>query len=46
MPVWFQASIDAITLVIMLLGLFGLIIPIFPGLVVIWLAGLVYGVVS
>jgi len=29
-----------------LLGLFGLIIPIFPGLVVIWLAGLVYGVVS
>jgi uncharacterized protein YqgC (DUF456 family) len=30
----------------MLVGLFGLIVPIFPGIVVIWLAGLGYGVVT
>ena len=30
----------------MLVGLFGLIVPVFPGIVVIWLAALVYGVLS
>jgi uncharacterized protein YqgC (DUF456 family) len=30
-------------LVVMLVGLFGLVVPIFPGGVVIWLAGLAYG---
>jgi uncharacterized protein YqgC (DUF456 family) len=34
------------TLVVMLLGLFGLIIPILPGLVIIWLAALGYGLVA
>lgn len=33
------------TLVVMLIGLFGLVIPIFPGGVVIWLAALGYGLV-
>jgi uncharacterized protein YqgC (DUF456 family) len=32
-----------ITLVVMLIGLFGLIIPILPGLVIIWVAALGYG---
>ena len=46
MPVWLSASIYWVTLVIMVLGLFGLIVPIFPGLTVIWLAALGYGVVT
>jgi uncharacterized protein YqgC (DUF456 family) len=32
-------------LVVMLVGLFGLVIPIFPGGVVIWLASLAYGII-
>ena len=35
-----------ITLAVMLVGLAGLIFPILPGLVIIWLAGLFYGVAS
>ncbi len=45
MPAWLTASIFWITLVIMGVGLFGLIVPIFPGITVIWLAALGYGVV-
>lgn len=43
---WLSASIFGVTLVIMVIGLFGLIVPIFPGLTVIWLAALAYGVVT
>jgi hypothetical protein len=39
-------ALQAITLTFMLIGLFGLIIPIFPGLTVIWLAALVYAIVD
>lgn len=46
MPDWVATSIVAITLVFMLVGLLGLIIPVFPGTVVMWLAALGYGVVS
>ena len=46
MPAWLIASIFWITLVIMGVGLFGLIVPIFPGITVIWLAALGYGVVT
>ncbi len=46
MPAWLSEAIFAITFVIMVVGLFGLIIPIFPGIVVIWLAALGYGVIS
>lgn len=35
-----------ITLAVMLVGVAGLIFPILPGLVIIWLAGLVYGIIS
>ncbi len=35
-----------IPLVFMLVGLVGLIIPVFPGIVVIWLAALAYGLVT
>ncbi len=34
--------IQWLTLTFMLIGLVGLIVPIFPGLVVIWLAALIY----
>lgn len=46
MPAWLSASIISITLVVMLVGLFGLIIPIFPGITVIWLAAIGYGAVT
>jgi uncharacterized protein YqgC (DUF456 family) len=46
MPAWLSASIFWITLVIMAVGLFGLVVPIFPGITVIWLAALGYGVVT
>jgi uncharacterized protein YqgC (DUF456 family) len=40
------AILKGITFVFMLIGLFGTLIPIFPGIVVIWLAALVYAVFS
>ncbi|MBN2148209.1 MAG: DUF456 domain-containing protein [Anaerolineales bacterium] len=45
MPEWVQTSLFALTLVTMLVGLAGLVIPIIPGIVIIWLAALGYGVV-
>jgi hypothetical protein len=45
LPAWLSASIFWITLIIMGVGLFGLAVPIFPGIAVIWLAALGYGVV-
>jgi uncharacterized protein YqgC (DUF456 family) len=46
LPAWLDVSIFGLTLIVMLVGLFGLVIPIFPGVIVIWLAALGYGVVS
>lgn len=46
MPTWLSNAIFVITLIIMLVGLFGLLVPIFPGMIVIWLAALGYGVVT
>jgi uncharacterized protein len=46
LPAWFSDVIIGLTLVFMLVGLIGLIVPIFPGIVVIWLAALVYGLVA
>lgn len=40
-----RISVQVIVLVVMLLGWFGLAIPGIPGLTVIWLAGLGYGIV-
>ena len=45
MPTWLSTSIFWITLIIMAVGMFGLVVPIFPGIIVIWLAALGYGVV-
>jgi uncharacterized protein YqgC (DUF456 family) len=46
MPAWLSTTIFWTTLVIMLVGLFGLIVPVFPGIMVIWLAALGYGVAT
>jgi len=46
MPSWLDLSLFAVTLIVMLVGLFGLLVPVFPGLVVIWLAALGYGVLA
>ncbi len=46
MPGWVDALAFWLTLTFMLVGLIGLIIPIFPGITVIWLAALIYGLVT
>jgi uncharacterized protein YqgC (DUF456 family) len=43
-PLFSELLLQWLTLTFMLVGLFGLIIPIFPGISVIWLAALVYAV--
>jgi uncharacterized protein YqgC (DUF456 family) len=40
---WLDISIVGLTQLVMLVGLFGLIVPVFPGTVVIWGAALIYG---
>ncbi len=40
------SSIFGVTQVFVLVGLFGLAVPVFPGLVVMWLAILIYGILN
>lgn len=40
------AALQGIVLAIMLFGLLGLIIPVLPGLVIIWVPALVYGILT
>jgi hypothetical protein len=46
MPTWLNVSIFALTQFFMLAGLIGLAVPVFPGLLVMWLAALGYGIVT
>jgi len=46
MPTWLRTSLEILTLTIMLFGLFGLVIPVMPGLVIIWVAALGYGIAA
>lgn len=46
MPAWLQTPLDITTLIFMGISLFGLIVPVFPGLVVIWGLALAHGLVS
>ncbi len=41
-----QVTLLTITLAVMFVGLLGLIFPILPGLVIIWVAALVYGILT
>ena len=43
---WFQVMIETITLFVLLAGLAGLLIPVFPGLTIMWLGTLVYALVQ
>ncbi len=45
MPPWLEVVTKALITLTMLVGLFGLVIPIFPGNVVMWVAALVYGII-
>lgn len=43
---WSEVFLQTLTLVVLLVGLAGLIIPVFPGLVVMWLATLAYALIE
>ncbi len=50
MPDWlqftFQVALEIFTLFVLLVGLAGLIVPVFPGLTVMWLATLIYALIQ
>jgi uncharacterized protein YqgC (DUF456 family) len=46
LPDWVGTLAFWLTLVVMMVGLFLSIIPFFPGITVIWLAALIYGIVT
>jgi uncharacterized protein len=46
MPAWLNISVFALVQIFMLVGLFGSIVPLFPGPFVMWLATLGYGVAT
>jgi uncharacterized protein len=50
MPEWLalflQVALETLTLFALLIGLVGLIIPVFPGLTIMWLATLVYALIQ
>ncbi len=43
---WLQIVIESLTLFVLLAGLAGLLIPVFPGLTIMWLGTLVYALVQ
>lgn len=46
MQTWPEALLLTLTMAVMLVGLFGSLIPIFPGPLILWLAALGYGVLA
>ena len=46
MPIWLNTSLNVTALVFMVISLFGLVVPIFPGLVVIWGIMLIHGLLT
>jgi hypothetical protein len=45
-PIWEESLRFGVTLFFMLIGMFGLIVPLYPGAVIMWITALVYGLVS
>ncbi len=45
MPNWLEVVINVLIAATMIVGLFGLVIPIFPGNAVMWVAALIFGLV-
>ena len=46
LPLFLQVALETFTLFVLLVGLFGLIVPVFPGLTVMWIATLVYALIQ
>src|SRR5688500_7081839 len=46
MPDWLEIALQTFTLLVLIVGLVGLIMPIFPGLVIMWLGTLVYALIQ
>jgi len=46
LPFFLQIALETFTLFILLVGLFGLVVPVFPGLTIMWLATLVYALIK
>lgn len=46
MPNWLDVSFKALIYLIMAFGLVGMVIPVYPGVVIIWAAALVHGLVT
>lgn len=46
MPAWLEWTTFGAVQILMLVGLFGLLVPLFPGLVIMWLAALGYGIAT
>lgn len=44
--IFLKTLLQTLTLLFMLVGLVGLIVPVFPGLIIIWLASLVYALIE
>jgi len=43
---WSEVLLQTLTLFVLLIGLFGLLVPVFPGLLIMWLAMLFYALVE
>ena len=46
MPNWLNLSLNILIYLIMAVGLFGMVIPIYPGVVIIWAAVLIHGLAT
>lgn len=46
MPNWLNLSLNIFTYIIMAVGLFGMVIPIYPGVTIIWAAVLIHGIAT
>lgn len=46
MPNWLNLSLTIFTYLVMAVGLFGMVIPIYPGVTIIWVAVLIHGVAT
>ncbi|HLO30276.1 MAG TPA: DUF456 domain-containing protein [Anaerolineales bacterium] len=46
LEIFLQAVLETLTLFVLLVGLFGLIMPVFPGLTVMWLGTLAYALIQ
>ena len=43
---WSEVFLQTLTLFVLIVGLLGLVIPVFPGLIVMWLATLIYALIE